>query len=149
MAEHRRGATILLSTHVMVQAEELCEHVVMIHQGRKVLDERMADLRRRYHARTVLFEARDPSVDPAVLSRVPGVERVEAASAGFRISLSDGLDPSEGLRRLAGAVPAVRVELSRLRLEDLFVDIVTGRGDADAGTTLREQLAETGAEVTG
>jgi ABC-2 type transport system ATP-binding protein len=31
VAEHRRGATILLSTHAMHQAEDLCEHVVMIH----------------------------------------------------------------------------------------------------------------------
>ena len=37
--EHRRGATILFSTHVMPQAEEICEHVVMIHRGRKVLDD--------------------------------------------------------------------------------------------------------------
>src|SRR5947207_2717271 len=39
LAEHRRGATILFSTHIMVQAEELCEHIVMLHRGRKVLDE--------------------------------------------------------------------------------------------------------------
>ena len=40
--EHRRGATILLSTHVMTHAEEICEHVVMIHRGRKVLDDSVA-----------------------------------------------------------------------------------------------------------
>ena len=40
--EHRRGATVLLSTHVMANAEEMCQHVVMIHQGRKVLDESMS-----------------------------------------------------------------------------------------------------------
>ena len=45
--EHRRGATILFSTHIMANAEELCQHVVMIHRGRKVLDEPMAGLRRQ------------------------------------------------------------------------------------------------------
>ena len=42
LSEHRRGATVLLSTHVMANAEEMCQHVVMIHQGRKVLDEPMS-----------------------------------------------------------------------------------------------------------
>ena len=46
--ERRRGATILLSTHVMAQAEELCDRVVMIHKGRKVLDEPMSNLRRQF-----------------------------------------------------------------------------------------------------
>lgn len=31
--EHQRGATVLFSTHVMVLAEQLCDHVVMIHRG--------------------------------------------------------------------------------------------------------------------
>ena len=39
LAEHRRGATILFSTHVMPHAEELCDHVIMINKGRKVLDD--------------------------------------------------------------------------------------------------------------
>src|SRR5262245_12499233 len=34
LAEHDRGATILFSTHVMPHAEEICEQVLMIHQGR-------------------------------------------------------------------------------------------------------------------
>jgi ABC-2 type transport system ATP-binding protein len=37
LAEHRRGATVLFSTHVMPHAEEICEKVVMVHQGVKVL----------------------------------------------------------------------------------------------------------------
>ena len=31
LEEHGRGATILFSTHVMPQAEEICEHVVMVY----------------------------------------------------------------------------------------------------------------------
>ena len=42
LEEHARGATILFSTHVMPHAEELCNHVVMINKGQKVLDEPVA-----------------------------------------------------------------------------------------------------------
>ena len=41
LAEHRRGATIIFSTHVMVHAEEICNHIVMLHKGCKVLDEEL------------------------------------------------------------------------------------------------------------
>ncbi len=67
--EQRRGATILFSTHVMAHAEELCEQIVMIHKGRKVLDEPMAGLRRQFDTRTVLLEPLDPRADLSVLSR--------------------------------------------------------------------------------
>src|SRR5687767_10183443 len=65
--EHRRGATILFSTHIMAHAEELCQYVVMIHKGRKVLDEPMAGLRRQYDTRTIRLEPLDPDANVAAL----------------------------------------------------------------------------------
>ena len=60
LEEHRRGATVLFSTHVMVHAEQLCDHVVMIHQGEKVLDETMGGIRATFDPRSILFEPLDP-----------------------------------------------------------------------------------------
>ena len=45
-AEHKRGATVLFSTHVMPQAEEICDHVVMVHRGQKVLDDPVSTILR-------------------------------------------------------------------------------------------------------
>src|SRR4030095_16443165 len=59
LAEHRRGATVLFSTHVMPQAEEICDHVVMIHRGRKVLDDPTSSILSRYDPRTIRFEPLD------------------------------------------------------------------------------------------
>ena len=84
LQEHRRGATILFSTHVMANAEEMCQHVVMIHQGRKVLDEPMAGLRRQFDPRTIHFEPLDANADPSTSRAVPsGVERVESVDEGL------------------------------------------------------------------
>src|SRR5690348_5063725 len=63
LAEHKRGATIIFSTHVMVQAEELCEPIVMMHKGRKVLDEDLASIRRRHDPRTLIFEPFERGAD--------------------------------------------------------------------------------------
>jgi len=128
VAEHRRGATILFSTHVMSNAEEICEHIVMIHQGRKVLDEPMAGLRRQFDAHTILFEPLALDADPAPIRALGGVEHVEKTGDGYRIALSPAADPASVMRAIVAAIPPARIELARLRLEDVFIRIVTGGG---------------------
>jgi ABC-2 type transport system ATP-binding protein len=132
--EHRRGATILLSTHVMTQAEEMCEHVVMIHHGRKVLDDSVAAIRRRYDPRTIRFEPLDPEADLAPLRALPDVEWVEplattsnrtGIAACFDIRLVDGSDAGGAIRRITSTVTPAHIELARPRLEDIFIGMVS------------------------
>jgi ABC-2 type transport system ATP-binding protein len=147
--EHQRGATILLSTHVMPHAERLCEHVVMIHRGEKVLDDSLASIRRRYDPRAIRFDPIDPHADLSPLERLDGVERVTLVDGTFEIALKDGTDPGAVMRELAGAVAPARLELARPKLEDIFVQIVTDSGGTpDAGTALKADLrGETPMEV--
>jgi ABC-2 type transport system ATP-binding protein len=128
LAEHRRGATILFSTHVMVHAEEICEHVVMIHRGRKVLDDSLASIRRRHDPRTIHFEPLDSGADPAALRAVPGVEAVTRNGNGYRVDLIEGSDPARAMREITAMIPSARVELDRPTLEDVFLRIVAGEG---------------------
>jgi ABC-2 type transport system ATP-binding protein len=146
--EHQRGATVLLSTHVMAHAEEMCQHVVMIHQGQKVLDESMAGLRRQFDPRTIQFEPLDVAANPASLSAVAGVERVESSLDGtYRITLALGTDPAAVMARLASAVAPARIELARLRLEDVFIRIVADGSRSDAVShALRASLTAAGPE---
>jgi ABC-2 type transport system ATP-binding protein len=130
--EHRRGATVLLSTHVMAHAEEMCQHVVMIHQGRKVLDEAMSGLRRQFDPRTVYFEPLDAVANVSGFSGVSGVERVESMDGTYRITLLPGTDPAGVMARLTATVAPARIELARLRLEDVFVRIVAEDAHSDA-----------------
>ena len=147
LKEHRRGATVLLSTHVMPNAEEMCQHVVMIHQGRKVLDEAMAGLRRQFDPRTIYFEPLKASANPSLLSAVAGVERVVPTDGAYRITLVRGTDPSSVMARLASVVAPARIELARLRLEDVFIQIVTdGARNAEAARALRDSLTAAGPE---
>jgi len=121
--EHRRGATVLFSTHVMPHAEELCERVVMIHRGRKVLDDDIPAIQRRYDTRAILLEPLDPSADVAPLAALAGVERVERTERGYEIRLAAGIAPEEAMRRIVMTVAPARIELARPRLEDIFIEI--------------------------
>lgn len=43
-----RGATVIFSTHRMEQVEQVCEHIALIHQGEKVLDGTMVDIKQQF-----------------------------------------------------------------------------------------------------
>jgi len=137
--EKRRGATILFSTHVMAQAEELCDRVVMIHKGEKVLDEPMSQLRRRYDSSRVLFEPLQSGADGNLLRDIPGVVSVVARGDEFELRLATGTDPSSVIREATARIVPARVEIARLRLEDMFVGIVRG-GAGESEQALREHL---------
>ncbi len=145
LEEHARGATILFSTHVMPQAEEICRHIVMVHEGRKVLDDALDDIRSRYDPRSIQFEPLDPAADTAALGAIPEVERVRDVERGSEILLREGTDPAAAMRRIMETAPAARIELTRPRLEDVFIGIVAG-GTSDDEDRLRAALRDREAE---
>jgi ABC-2 type transport system ATP-binding protein len=139
--ERRRGTTILFSTHVMAQAEELCDRVVMIHKGRKVLDESMNTLRRRYDPTRVLFEPLDAGANLSGLREIPGVVSMRQNDGEAELRLSPGTDPAAVIRDAAARVVPARIEIARITLEDVFVGIVRGQdGGDEAEAALRQHL---------
>ncbi|HET9269699.1 MAG TPA: ATP-binding cassette domain-containing protein [Vicinamibacterales bacterium] len=139
---HARGATILLSTHIMAYAEEMCDHVLMIHEGRKVLDQPMAGLRRQFDPRRILFEPLRDGAGVSGVAAMPDVQSVESsAGGGYLVTLVEGAEPSLAVARIAALVPPARIEIARLRLEDVFIRIVAGGGGLDeAAAALRSRL---------
>ncbi|HWN37465.1 MAG TPA: ATP-binding cassette domain-containing protein [Gammaproteobacteria bacterium] len=128
LAENRRGATVLFSTHVMPQAEEICDHVVMIHRGHKVLDDPVRTILRSHDSRALTFEPLDAHVDVAAVRALPEVERCIAANGHYEVALRDGVNATAAMRSVLGVVPAARIELKRRSLEDVFVSIAGTEG---------------------
>ncbi|HEY1899409.1 MAG TPA: ATP-binding cassette domain-containing protein [Steroidobacteraceae bacterium] len=129
--EHQRGATIIFSTHVMAHAEELCQQIVMIHEGRKVLDEPMSGLRRQYDTRRILLEPLDAGADLLSLRTIAGVEGLKLNDHGCEIRLQAGIDPGTAIRAIAGVVAPARIEVARIRLEDVFIRLVGESGGVE------------------
>lgn len=131
-AQHRKGTTILFSTHVMPQAEDMCDHIVMLHQGRKVLDNSLDEIKRQEVVREILFEPLHPGPDVAAqLAAVIGIASLDAKERSYRLKLADNVDLEETLKVLTGKIVPAKLELVRPRLEDLFVSIVTGSGQLE------------------
>ena len=104
--EHRRGATVLFSTHVMVHAEQLCDHVVMIHRGDKVLDDRLGEIRARYDPATSCSSRSIPPPTSRRSPRIAGVERVRRDGTVWDIALAPAASPASVIQRVAAAIAA-------------------------------------------
>ncbi len=131
LEQHKQGRTIIFSTHIMHQAEQLCEHIVMINQGEKVLDEPLEGVFARHTSKLVLFEPVDgaDAVDEASILAIPGVREAKRADDGddaWEVTPSD--DPLVTIRQIVGTLGARRIEVKRPSLEDIFIEIV---GDAE------------------
>ncbi|MBL0926926.1 MAG: ATP-binding cassette domain-containing protein [Phycisphaerales bacterium] len=143
---HRRGKTIIFSTHVLHSAEQLCTRIFMINKGRKVLDGDIDQIRAQYDPKTIVVEPLengDPRQAQARLASVPGVAGVmhSGAKGVYEVRLIDGADPAPTMAAIITAVPSRRVEVRRATLEDIFVHLVA---PGDSEDVLREMLSERG-----
>jgi ABC-2 type transport system ATP-binding protein len=134
LAEHRRGATVLFSTHVMPQAEDICDHVVMIHRGQKVLDDPVSTILRPQDSRVLKVELLDAKADVGGVRALKDVESCTPADdGGYEVTLRTGVDATRAMQAVLSAVPVMRIELKRPTLEDVFVGIVAGDARSSAG----------------
>ena len=132
------GHTVLFSTHLMEQAEQICEHIFIIARGRKVLDGRLADVKRAAAAdgRIALGFAGDGrAAADAVLADRALVAQVRAPRPGdhadVEVELAAGATAQALLAALVGAGAGVRrFEVVTPTLHQIFVERV-GRGAAE------------------
>ncbi len=122
------GRTVLFSSHSLPEAEELCEQVVILREGRLVASESIAELRRRAGHRVGLkFSQR--------------VEKLPPAPDGLLIDRSSEVhvrgrwhgDVRE-LMRWSTSLPLEDVTIERADLEDLFIDYYETPISHEAGT---------------
>lgn len=115
----RGGTTILFSTHVMEQAEKLCEYICMISSGKKVLDGRMAEVKAQFGKNSLQVEIEG---DGSFIKGLSGVAGLTDFSNYLEIRLNDGADPHGILKAILEKVPVRRFEIVEPSLYDIFID---------------------------
>jgi len=131
------GRTILLTTHYMHEAEELCDRVAIIHKGRIIADDSPAALKRRAAGGSAFLLTTEPLDGEVSLDRVRGVRQAAARQLDGRTELRLVLDDdgviSSVVQALADAKRRIlsfeKVEPS---LEDVFVKTVGERFEEPA-----------------
>ncbi|NLX09688.1 MAG: ABC transporter ATP-binding protein [Chloroflexi bacterium] len=122
--------TVMISTHILSEAEQMCDRIVIIDRGRIVAEDTPEQLRARLHRSGRLFVrvgGRAGQNAGQLLGGVPGVTGVEPHADGYLISARPRTDVRAAL---AAAVVGHGLELLELRpwaltLEEIFLEVTT------------------------
>ncbi len=114
--------TIIFSTHLMEQAEELCDEICLINHGRKVLGGSVREIKRGFGWRYIAIDGED--YEPT-LRNYPTVKEFTPNRDHTEIVLQDGADPQSLLRRLVDDGARIsRFEMVAPSLNEIFIESV-------------------------
>ena len=121
-----RGKTILFSTHIMEQAEKLCEQLCIIARGRKLVDGALSDIKRTRSGHHLVIGF-DGSLGGAaqVFADKELVSKVDNYGQYAELELASGADPQQILQRLVTSGARLsKFELQEASLHKIFIDLV-------------------------
>ena len=120
---NRAGTTVLLTTHYLEEAEQMCGRIAIMNGGRLAALERTSDLLARLEGRTMLLHLDSPLDQvPAELAAWHG--QLEQQGRLLRLSLPGDLAMGEVLQLLARLELSIRdMELPRPGLEEVFLEL--------------------------
>ena len=122
----RDGVTILFSTHIMEQAEKLCDQLCIIARGRKLVDGALADIKRTQtgHHLVIGFDGA-PGAAAQLFADERVVKKVDDYGQYAELELAPGADPQRLLAALVSSgARLARFELSEPSLNKIFLDLV-------------------------
>lgn len=124
--------TVVFSTHILQEAQAICDRIAIINRGKLVADAPVAELSQRAGGGVVaVAEFESPQDAAAALGRLPGVRAVlpgSGRSATFRITAT--ADPRAALSRLAAeqSWSLVGLRLEENTLEQVFQSLTAESG---------------------
>jgi len=126
----RMGKTIMISSHILSELEEMCDHVGIIESGRLIFSGTMAEISARMGL-SLKFSVRvvgDAEAAADVLRSLPEIADVQVSGDGLDVALREGVT-GDGLiaRTLVRAgIDVVAIVPRQLKLDDAFLQLTKG-----------------------
>ena len=124
----RSGKTVLFSTHIMEQAEKLCNRIFLIDKGERVVYGSLEEIKESHGSNTVVVEF---DGDGSFISDLPEVARATSYQRFAELELVEGIDPDSVLQRLVGKISIMRFEVVSPSLHNIFISLVGTNGSED------------------
>ena len=121
------GKTVVFSTHVMHEAERLCEYILLINKGKAVLDGTLEQIRSRRRSDAVSAELEG---DTSFIETLPMVAGVKRNGRRMDIALRADADGQQLLQAIVGRTRVLAFEVKAPSLHEIFVEMV-GSDDAE------------------
>ena len=130
LGQRDRGAAVIMSTHDMGDAQTLCDRILLIDKGRRLLYGTVDQVRKAFSDGAVEVIGRDLPRDAGSLSCVTDLREVDG---GVRYLIREGSTPQELFRELAQVGAAVdRFAVQAPSLDEVFIRTVDGDPRAEA-----------------
>ena len=139
---NEQGTTIILTTHYLEEAENLCRHIAIIDEGRIIENDRMSTVLRKLHTETFVLNLRGPLRGTLSL---PGYRVMAPDETTLEVEVNKEQNLNEifvALSAAGGEVVSMRNKSNRL--EELFMRLVEGR-DVGSGQPTMPPTAQAGA----
>lgn len=115
----RQGKTILFSTHVMEQAEKLCDYICMFNRGKKVLDGRLTEIKAKHGQNRIQL---DIDGDGKFISSLPGVLSMREFNNYIELEIKSGTDTNQLLKSILEKVQVRKFDMVEPSLYDIFIE---------------------------
>lgn len=115
------GKTVVFSTHVLSEAEKLCDFILLINKGELILDGRLDEIRSQQSSRGVHMQLEG---DTSFIETLPMVRGVESRGNRMTITLTENADPQQLLRAVMEKTRVQAFEVKMHSLHDIFVSLV-------------------------
>ncbi len=126
MSDLRGQMTVFFSTHILNDAERVCDEVAILNKGRLVLQADREALLARYVRPVFEVDTLPDAIPPLQalagnLGRIAWIERVEMHGAQLRLSVRDVATAQRELLPMFAGIPVLRFEMLSATLEDVFL----------------------------
>lgn len=117
------GKTILLSTHQLLEAENLCDYFVLIDHGKVVLQGTLPQIQKNYDQNMMVIETRQ---DPDLLKGIAGIRKIERRDSALYLLLDKNAQSKEIMQKIIQKVDVSRLEVHKPSLHDIFMQTIKG-----------------------
>lgn len=120
----KEGKTIILSTHIMEQAEQLCDDICLINKGKIVLAGELFEIKKRNGRDTILIEFEG---DSSFLNNLHDVKFISRTNNRAEFRLADkNISVKSILHSALDSVEVTKFEFVEPSLHEIFIDVVSG-----------------------
>ncbi len=126
----KQGKTIFLSTHVMEQAEQICDDIVLINNGRIVLSGNVRKIKRNYSKDNVIIEFEG---DDRFLDELKDVKMINRSQNRAEFRISESAYEANDIINLAinNGAQIYHFELEEPSLHEIFIDAVSKKEEVE------------------
>jgi len=117
------GRTIIFSTHIMEQAQTLCDRILMLNKGQRVLYGTVAGIRKEHGKNSLFVEFADRG-SLNTIQEIPGIKRIAEHEGSVEIFPEENIGTQAVLQELIKRVEILRFEQALPSLNEIFIETV-------------------------